>query len=93
MRGEIAKCSRHHDDQTTHGRRAHLGVVPARAVVADWLADALGPLPADESRGADQRSHHGQSAGQHHRYHRLRSRIALSSSARSSNGWISPAIS
>ena len=43
VRDEIAEQDRGDDDRAAHGRRAALGVVGGRAVVADQLAVALAP--------------------------------------------------
>ena len=47
-----------------HGRRAGLGEVALRAVLADLLADPLHPQPVDEQRRGEHGDQQGDAAGQ-----------------------------
>ncbi len=58
------------DDEAAHGRRAPLGVVAGRAVVADLLAVAPLREPLDRRPGADQRDQEAQAAAEEDRSHR-----------------------
>ena len=67
---DVAETHGGHDGDATHGRRAGLGAVGGRAVLADVLADPVAGAATHQERRGQDRDEQGDPARLHERQHR-----------------------